>query len=56
MGDRNTNKEKADWQIQTKKHRDKEEERKKKKKKKGRDSDRRMDRYQRNRYTGSRNR
>ncbi len=37
MGDRNTNKEKADWQVQTEKHRDKEAEGKKDKKKKKRD-------------------
>jgi len=33
VGDRNTNKEKADWQVQTDKHRDKDAERKKDNKK-----------------------
>jgi hypothetical protein len=37
VGDRNTNKEKADWLAQTEKHKDKEAERKKDKKKKKRD-------------------
>jgi len=45
VGDRNTNKEKADWQVQTEKHRDKEVKSERMTKRKRRA----MDRYQRNR-------